>query len=260
MIRTLSLNTGYGMFLDDLLAYVAEHLTDTDIFCFQEVDESTKVALDTLLSATHTSYYKTKFDKEEKFLLATYISRSFHILETQTILEDIEDVGLGFTCRLEDADGRRFTVTNVHGFPRPGAKLDTATRLEQSRRLIESAETTVPHIYIGDFNLLPEARSVQLFRENGFNDLIEEFKIPTTRNEVIWKRFPDNKQLFADYAFIKNGAALDYNLKTDDIIISDHLPLLLDVQLLESRYFKPKTKLVSNSGNTEVSQVLNAAN
>ncbi len=260
MIRAITLNIGYGMLLEELVAYIDARKASTQLFCFQEVDMATKLVLDELLSTTHVCHYATKFDKDEKFLLASYIDRSYVVSVAETLLQDTEDVGFALTNHIKDAEGNEFRVTNVHGFPRPGAKLDTEKRIEQTTQLIASAEPTIPHIVLGDFNLLPGTQSIELFKENGFQDLLDEFHIPTTRNEVIWKRFPENKQLFADYVFVKNGEHASWHLATEPDIISDHLPLVLNFDLQGLRYFNANTTLVSNSGNNDVSQVLNAAN
>lgn len=86
-------------------------------------------------------------------------------------------------------------------------------------------------IIAGDFNLLPETASVRMFAERGLRDLIAEFDIPTTRNDIVWDKFPaDMKQLHADYAFVY-GDDVEYDFCVEDVRVSDHLPLVVELSL-----------------------------
>lgn len=67
-----------------------------------------------------------------------------------------------------------------------------------------------------------------MFEKNGYKDLIKDYKIPTTRNKVAWKMYPDNPQLYSDYVFVSSGI----EVKSFSVIeneISDHLPLILEI-------------------------------
>jgi endonuclease/exonuclease/phosphatase family metal-dependent hydrolase len=67
-----------------------------------------------------------------------------------------------------------------------------------------------------------------MFEENGYRDLIKEYKISTTRNRLAWEMYPDNKQLFSDYVFLSPGITIN-NFSVPDNEISDHLPMILEV-------------------------------
>ena len=67
---------------------------------------------------------------------------------------------------------------------RPGHKLDTPVRLRQSKLILDFLKDKVGSKIIGgDFNLLPETRSVEMFEKAGYRNLIKEFGIKNTRNK-----------------------------------------------------------------------------
>src|SRR5690606_37624443 len=82
-------------------------------------------------------------------------------------------------------------------------------------------------VVVGDFNLLPDTESVGMFAKHGFSNLISEYDIPTTRTEVTWQKYPQHqRQYFADYAFVR-GRDERYSFMVDDVIVSDHLPMIV---------------------------------
>lgn len=138
-------------------------------------------------------------------------------------------LGCGIFALVRSGD-REFFVCNFHGVAKPGDKLDTPKRVAQSEGLIQFFENK-PGLKIigGDFNLLPDTKSIRLFRENGYRDLIAEYHIPTTRNHFAWDLYPE-KQLFSDYVFTSPEVKIK-TFSAPNIEISDHLPLI--VELLE---------------------------
>ena len=126
--------------------------------------------------------------------------------------------------------GQILNVLNIHGKTLPGTKMDTPARIKQSRVIIDFfKDKNGPKIIGGDFNLNPDTKSVAMFEEAGYKNLIKEFGIKNTRNEVSWKMF-NNIQYFADYVFVSKevkvtGFEVPYNE------ISDHLPQILDFEI-----------------------------
>jgi endonuclease/exonuclease/phosphatase family metal-dependent hydrolase len=81
----------------------------------------------------------------------------------------------------------------------------------------------------GDFNLLPETKSAQMFEENDYRSLIKEFRIRTTRNRLAWELYPNDKQYYADYVFVSPGVNVkEFSVPENEI--SDHLALILRVE------------------------------
>ena len=68
-----------------------------------------------------------------------------------------------------------------------------------------------------------------MFEDNGYKNLIKEFKIPTTRNEISWAKY-ENKQLFADFVFVSPDVKIT-NFSVPNNEISDHLPLILEFRM-----------------------------
>jgi len=228
-MKILSLNVAHGMLEAKLFAYISQHATTTDVFCFQETDPAIRDQITERLSDTFMSYHATKQNDDAEYFVSTYVRKELAVLETQTPLEAIAGAGNALSITLSE-EGKSITISNVHGAPYPGHKLDTPERLAQSHGLLQFAETRPEtHVFIGDFNLLPETESVQVFSKQGFDDLIKRFNIPTTRNAVAWDRFPDNKQLYADYAFVRGDGDITYDFSVDEDVVSDHLPLRLEL-------------------------------
>ena len=81
----------------------------------------------------------------------------------------------------------------------------------------------------GDFNLAPETKSIAMLTENGYRDLIKDFKIRTTRNRLAWEMYPESKQYFSDYVFASPEVKVkEFTVPENEI--SDHLPLILDIE------------------------------
>jgi len=85
-------------------------------------------------------------------------------------------------------------------------------------------------IIVGAINVLPETQSIQMFGNAGYQDLIQLFNIPTTRNRLVWERFPDNPLYYSDYVFVDSNTTVK-NFTAPTMEISDHLPMILEIQL-----------------------------
>ena len=86
----------------------------------------------------------------------------------------------------------------------------------------------------GDFNLNPDTKSVKIFEEVGYKNLIMDFGIKNTRNEISWKQFQNKpgfvKQYFADYVFVsKDVKVRKFEVPYNEI--SDHLPQILEFEV-----------------------------
>jgi len=86
-----------------------------------------------------------------------------------------------------------------------------------------------PTIIVGDFNLLPDTKSIAMLN-NEFRNLISEYKISTTRPD-----FRDNRDVgnnVVDYIFVNEKIKVN-NFEVPNINISDHFPLILDFEIGE---------------------------
>lgn len=209
-------------------AFISEHVQTTDVFCFQEAYEKTKWLLkDILKDFSVYADYKFISDKDD-FPLATYIKQGIDIVSNRTLLMDIPLAGLALYTHLR-SEGRNIHLCNVHGVSKPGNKLDDETRLAQSTSLIDSLNSLEGiKILGGDFNLEATTKSVKMFEEAGYKNLIKDYSINTTRNKYVWDRFPESKQYFSDYVFIDASTAVR-GFVVPDSEASDHLPLILTI-------------------------------
>ncbi len=220
----------YGNTVKDLPeAFIKEHKSDTDIFCLQESYEKTKWLLRNILNDyTMIADYKYIND-DENFPQTTYIKKGIEIKETQTILKDAPETGLALHTQIVYS-GKLLNVCNVHGIAKPGDKLDNNGRVQQSQAIINFYQS-IDGIKIigGDFNLEATTKSVNLFEENGYKNLIKDFSIDTTRNRLVWEKYPDSIQYFSDYVFVDpNVKVQSFEVPKNEI--SDHLPMILNIE------------------------------
>jgi len=216
---------------EPLFAFIREQIQDTDIFCLQEAYPNTRHLFEDALPGFRlTSAYKF-IVTDEDFAQATYVREGLE-QGTAEVLFEREP----FRCGLGICTPVRFgedvlQVINFHGLSKPGAKMDDPDRLRQSRGLIEfMAGKPGPKIIGGDLNLMPDTESVGMFAKNGYRDLIADFKIPTTRNRLVWDKYPDSKQYYSDYVFVSPEVKVkEFSVPQNEI--SDHLPLIVDIQI-----------------------------
>ena len=213
---------------DSLVPYLEEHAKDTDIFCFQEATDNMKLRCKAAFTDfIESSDYKYISDNEY-FPMSIYTNKNMQVLSSGTLMADGMDRGLAMYVEIKTQHGSMF-VCNVHGRSRPNEKLDNPGRLMQSRDIIDFFKNKLEPVIIGgDFNLFPETESIQMFKKQGYRDLIEEFGIDTTRNHLVWDRYPI-KMLYSDYVFLNDKVVLkSFSVPKNEV--SDHLPLILEIQ------------------------------
>jgi endonuclease/exonuclease/phosphatase family metal-dependent hydrolase len=228
-MRIIFLNVWGESMRDELVDYIAKEAPTTDVFCFQEANDEVKQRCkDTLKDYVEQSEYKF-LDEDNDFPQSTFIKKGIEILSQGTLLEDEPDCGLILYTEIKVSD-KSLYICNVHGTARPGDKLDTPERLKQSRTVINFfKDKNDPIVIGGDFNTNLETESISMFSSNGYRDLIKEFEIKTTRNHFAWDRWP-TKMYYSDYVFLNDEVTLK-SFEVIDNEVSDHLPLILDVEV-----------------------------
>ena len=197
-----------------------------DVFCFQEADKYfPRIAADVFGQGfSFQTAYKYN-DKNDIFPLAVYTRNDLKICGARAFLENTLGVGLG-----QDIQTQGISIANIHGISRPGNKLDYEKRIEQSSLIIENfCGRKEPIIIGGDFNVEKETQSIRMFAEAGYRDLIRDFGIRTTRNRLVWEKFPEAPQYYSDYVFVGPGV----RVKSFEVIeneVSDHLPMVLEIE------------------------------
>lgn len=227
-MRIIFLNAWYARIEQGIRDFIVSHAPHTDVFCFQEVSDPIRRMFEELLPNYH-SVYVTKFrSKDDDFELATYVRKELDIVSSSDLLTDIEHIGLGVCVELKNSTGNIY-IGNVHGASSPGDKLDNEARLLQSQLLVDFFRPLSGRKIIGgDFNLAPETRSVAMFAENGYKNLIKENMIATTRNHLAWDKYPV-KQFYSDYIFVNSAVRVEH-FEVIENEVSDHLPLVLDIE------------------------------
>ncbi len=147
-------------------------------------------------------------------------------MSSGTLFDGVEGAGIALWSLLQ-IEERKLYIINVHGDSRPINKQDSEERIYQSQTIIDFLKDKAGlKIVGGDFNLFPDTQSVKMFEECGYRNLIREYNIDTTRNELAWI-YPE-KHLFADYAFVGPGVeVIDFQVPKNEI--SDHLPMILEI-------------------------------
>jgi len=228
-MKIIFLNAFYGEFQKPLTEFINEHKSSTDVFCFQEshdkINEICRLSLNDFVS-TRTEKHN---NNEEKFAQASYINNKIEVIATGSLLGDRNDLGLGQFVKLK-INNKLTNIGNIHGLPKPGHKLDTKERIDQSKILIEFFKN-VDGIKIigGDFNVSPEASCVRMFEDNGYIDLIKKYNIKTTRNEIALANYPNSIKYYSDYVFISPEVKVK-RFEVPDMDISDHLPMILEIE------------------------------
>jgi len=236
-MRIIFLNAWHGKAWLKLQKFILKESRQTDIFCFSEVNPPLSERISENLSG-----YRILL---EKLIRVNYLGG---VTEGQTIiLKDSSDVlssGKEFTYEVSPNDagclqyanislnGTDFWIGNIHGMAQPAHKLDIPERIAQSQRIINFfSDKRGPKIIGGDFNLMPQTRSVTMFKEAGYRNLISEFEIKDTRGKLNHRQFKKNDlQMFADYVFVTPDVKVK-NFQVPDVEISDHLPLILDFEI-----------------------------
>jgi len=139
--------------------------------------------------------------------------------------------------RLHDADtDRTVTVAQMHGLRDPAAgKADTPARRAQAMRLADMvaglAEPGDAVVVCGDFNVDPDSETLAILRDSGLRglglrELVTGGGHPGTRTSHYRK--PGR---FADYLLVNDAAPVRRFQVLTAPEVSDHCPLLLDLDL-----------------------------
>lgn len=233
-MKIVFFNIWHGTLLDGLEKFIKEKSRNTDIFCFLETDSVLQSKLSKILSKFTPYFYSgVKTD----YLGGVYEGKSIFVKNNIKVLDfqkyklfrtHKRDAGGMLFAKL-DINGKNLFIGSVHGKARPGTKLDTPIRIKQSEKIIDYFKNIDgPKIIGGDFNLMPDTESICMFEKSGYRNLIKEFNIKNTRNEISWKNF-DNVQHFADYVFVSPEIKVKkFEVPYNEV--SDHLPQILDFE------------------------------
>lgn len=252
-LKLISLNTWGGRALHPLLHFIRQKAADTDIFCLQEVFDTDQAELDRRHPEEHVcgSLFKKIFallpdfegsfayfdDNPHRQSLAIFVRRTVPIKTLADFIvykpEKPQETGSAVLSsrKLQYVsfiiNSREYTVVNFHGLWNAGQKTDTPERIEQSESIKKFLDTIIgPKILCGDFNLLPETRSLKILEQN-MKNLIAEHGVKSTRTPLYRKHSDPNEPKFADYMLVSPEVMVRKFQVLDDLV-SDHAPMFLE--------------------------------
>lgn len=260
-MKLISLNTWGGRVFEPLINFIKDQSSTTDVFSLQEIFDTTSNVtqhktirtnlldeIKKVLTDFQVFYFKTLigYDDEvnkvpfdlthgpaifiNKNVKIDFHPENFFIYRPKSLEQlksDFSNLATPLQCVSFHINGKRFLIFNFHGTPFPANKLDTQDRLEQARKVREIMDTkSGAKIIVGDFNLLPETKSLKIISE-GMRNLIAQFNIVRTRSNLSPFFGKEGFQKFADYTFVTNDVDVK-KFEVSEVKISDHLPMVLE--------------------------------
>lgn len=243
-MKLITLNTWAGRVKEPFENFLKAKMSDTDIFCFQEMFNDLNEELVTNIDDKGRNRHILKevdeilinFDMyfcpviENVYGIAIFLKKGFEVVssgevvlyENPNSISDEDD----HTRKMQWVhikNGRKdVIIMNVHGHRNAEGKGDTESHQIQAQAINDFISTTgaTPKILVGDFNLLPETQSIKILEEN-FTNLITKYNIQTTRTDLYTG---DDKH--ADYVFVSPEILVEEFQALADVV-SDHAPLSL---------------------------------
>lgn len=252
IMKLITLNTWGGKAGKEKLLGFFEKYKDIDIFCLQEMwsaphDFGKRQAGGVDLNyeqimtrgvqeiagvlPLHTSYFHPHVS--DNFGLQMLVKKDLRVVEDGDIFVykhkgHMSEEDLGNHARniqyvtLETASGL-VTAINFHGLWNGQGKGDSEDRVNQSKNILNFVSgLSNDFILCGDFNLLPDTKSLKMIEEHGLRDLIKEYGITSTRTSFYTKT-----ERYADYIFTTKGISIkEFKVLPEEV--SDHSALLLE--------------------------------
>lgn len=173
---------------------------------------------------------------------ATFVRRSYPIIRqcVDFAYGKFRDNGFGeaplpravHALQLFDLVKRKpFVVSHMHGMWLPNGKLDTPERVFQfdvlAHSTMEIADEAKNIVVCGDFNVLPESAAFDTLGRIGLRDLVARYGITDTRTPLYAKEGPR----YADYMLVSNAVFVRSFSVPAHPVVSDHRPLILDMEV-----------------------------
>ncbi|MBI2314878.1 endonuclease/exonuclease/phosphatase family protein [Candidatus Daviesbacteria bacterium] len=260
-MKLISLNTWGGKCFKPLIEFIKQQSLNTDIFCFQEMQDTiSKVKQYRNIRANLLTEFKQilpdfqvfyfpvikSFDDEANPInfdsttgSAILVNNSIKITYQANYIvsqdqpfpklkEDFSNLPTPLQFINCQINNKQYVIFNFHGRPMPGNKLDSPERLEEAQKVKEiiDQKNEAKILLVGDFNLLPDTKSIKIYGKN-MRNLIREFDIRKTRSNLSPFYGGPNFQKYADYTFVSSDIKVT-KFQVPDMPISDHLPMILE--------------------------------
>ena len=261
-MKLISLNIWGGKVYEPLMSFIGREAETTDIFCFQEVFHTTtektefngyRLNMFSELTSKLSEFNAFLAPAQDKFIfvdklanfdfsfgLATFVRKTikvevddFFVYGERNSMIDGDCETLPRNAQQIDlkVNGKGLSIFNYHGIWRR-APQNTTNKSDTPARLIASEiirnrvnNVSGEKIICGDFNLLPDTKSVAILEVNMLN-LIKKFGIQSTRSRLYTK----DSLKFADYMIASKGIKIK-SFEVPNITVSDHLPMVLEFDL-----------------------------
>ena len=247
-MKLISLNIWGGKYFEPLIKFVKDNSTTTDIFCFQEIYDTSSTVKQYLpkflktgierISNNHDSIRANLLDELKNILKdftyfyfptlkgyddvpnkvnfdlsygqAMFVKtdvkinshKDYFIYRDKSLNKvnrDFSNLATPLQYIRFTLDDKQFTLFHFHGTSYPPNKLDSKNRLIEARKVRKIMDSIDgAKILVGDFNLLPETKSIKIFEENMIN-LIKRYNIKMARSKLTPYYGTDKFQPFADY-------------------------------------------------------------
>lgn len=241
-MRLICLNTFCGRVREPLLEFLRAEAPRTDIFCLQEIvsahDSGKKIGDRTTIHELGPAFEgfsifyepmvpRAEFDIGQ--MIAVKNSLSIAAIDHVVIHNGDDGNDSVGTRRIMfyaaiAVGGQKIHIFNMHGISR-WPKTDSWEREAQSFLVRDFMDKcSGPKILCGDFNLEPTTESVEMLKK-GMRSLTDEYGIKTTRGR--YREFDDH---ISDYMIVSPEIKV-FDFQVPDIVVSDHLPLILDFEL-----------------------------
>lgn len=248
-MKIITLNTWGGRVQKPLFNFLSEYSKEVDIFCFQEFTHNAQNLKDdmhaNLFSETSNilkdfnGFFRPAFFGT--FGLAIFVKKTINIgMEgdifvfrergSEASLADSANLPRNFQYVTLGNKNTIFSIFNLHGLWNGKGKTDTEDRIAQSQKIVDFMKTIKgPKILCGDYNLLPDTKSLKILEDFGMRNLVKEFGVINTRTPLYTRGGLYGN--FADYILITQDMKVkDFKVLPD--VVSDHAPLFLDFELM----------------------------
>jgi endonuclease/exonuclease/phosphatase family metal-dependent hydrolase len=122
---------------------------------------------------------------------------------------------------------KQLHVCNMHGVWDLDGKRDTKERLRMSKLIVKEIKKKSPLVLMGDFNVQPHTKTIDLVEEHVTNAFKGEM---TTSFNMEHKKNPGYAAAVVDMFFASPDVkVISKSVPTDDV--SDHLPLLVTIEI-----------------------------
>lgn len=166
-----------------------------------------------IVEATNEFYYKHySYDSDRTNFTIEDHSRAVQIMELSV-------------------KNKRLQILNLHGLYSKDKK-DSERTINQCKYILKAAKRkNIPTIIVGDFNLLPDTQSIKMISKR-FRNVVTEYKTPSTLSEYDPATEHKQGKLVIDYIFVNDSIKVNH-FEVIETTISDHLPLILDFDILD---------------------------